>query len=669
MLRLTLRTLLAYLDDTLDPAQAKDMGRRVAESDFAQETVERIKNVTRRRRLAAPAVDQEDSRADANTIAEYLDNSLPSEQIAELEAAALKHDVLLAEVAASHQILTLVLGEPAKVPPTARQRMYGLVKGPEALPNRKPSAVVPPIAGVAPPPTEVVPVMDEDLIGTLRGSRKFLWAGGFVAILAALVVAVWMAIPAPPEPGHGQGYVAFATAPNPVVSLPKMPDAKPGVVDPKIPNGTEPKMPPVAVAPLPEPRVVMDVIMPPMPKDVSAERKAIGLYDTPTQPLLVRKADSTKWELVKPDDGRLFSTDTFMALPGFHPSVKLDNGTQFELWGNIPEFLNVPALESRVTFYLPPEGFDADLTLHAGRVFIRAPADKKDVKIRVRFLEEIWNIVLTEAGTEIAIDRLGEPAKSPIFDPVILESPRSLVYLGVIKGEASAQVGLANSGPLAAGSKFKWDSKGGRADIAPANDPDEAALSDRWSVRIPGTPAAKDIEKAIEEWKRRAAVSKGMLDADFDAVLRDSKEPVSHRALAAWYLQATDNIPVLLDSLELDSSPVRDAVVRAARHWCAQSPDREKAFAIFLAEKKTYPDDQRTLVQALLRSRDDAAPGTTDQLFRLLRHERLAIRELARFQLAQLDPLSAEEAGYEAAAEATRRADQIVNWQKKFMRK
>ena len=54
MLRLTLRTLLAYLDDTLEPAQAKDIGEKVAESEFAQQTVERIKTVTRRRRLTTP---------------------------------------------------------------------------------------------------------------------------------------------------------------------------------------------------------------------------------------------------------------------------------------------------------------------------------------------------------------------------------------------------------------------------------------------------------------------------------------------------------------------------------------------------------------------------------------------------------------------------------------
>src|SRR5436190_20997433 len=115
VLRLTLRTLLAYLDDTLGPAEAKDIGKKVAESEFAQQTVERIKTVTRRRRLTAPPVEADDHTTDPNTIAEYLDNVLPPEQVTELEQAALDNDLKLAEVAACHQILTLVLGEPAKV--------------------------------------------------------------------------------------------------------------------------------------------------------------------------------------------------------------------------------------------------------------------------------------------------------------------------------------------------------------------------------------------------------------------------------------------------------------------------------------------------------------------------------------------------------------------------
>src|SRR5262245_559736 len=142
-MRLTLRTLLAYLDDTLEPSQAKLIGQKVAESDTAQELIARIKQVTRRRRLTTPPpAGGPGGKIDANTIAEYLDNSVSAEQLAEVEQICLASDVHLAEVAACHQILTLIMGEPALVPPTAKQRMYTLVKGPESIPFRKPAKMV-----------------------------------------------------------------------------------------------------------------------------------------------------------------------------------------------------------------------------------------------------------------------------------------------------------------------------------------------------------------------------------------------------------------------------------------------------------------------------------------------------------------------------------------------
>jgi len=47
MLNLTLRTLLAYIDDTLDPAATRELGEKVAASPKAQELIERIKRATR----------------------------------------------------------------------------------------------------------------------------------------------------------------------------------------------------------------------------------------------------------------------------------------------------------------------------------------------------------------------------------------------------------------------------------------------------------------------------------------------------------------------------------------------------------------------------------------------------------------------------------------------
>src|SRR4051812_9999485 len=119
-LTLTLRTLLAYIDDTLGPAETRSLGKKVAESDEAKELVERIRRVTRRRGLATPdSDDADDETADPNTVAEYLDNALDHATLKQVEETCLESDVHLAEVAACHQILTLVLTEPVRVPPRA----------------------------------------------------------------------------------------------------------------------------------------------------------------------------------------------------------------------------------------------------------------------------------------------------------------------------------------------------------------------------------------------------------------------------------------------------------------------------------------------------------------------------------------------------------------------
>src|SRR5690606_21253533 len=125
-MRLTLRTLLAYLDDILEPAQTKEIGAKIAESSYATSLVGRIHDVVRRRRVSAPEGSGPGSTPDANIVAEYLDNTLPPESVADLERVCLESDVHLAEVAACHQILTLVRSEPVSIPAGARERAYAL---------------------------------------------------------------------------------------------------------------------------------------------------------------------------------------------------------------------------------------------------------------------------------------------------------------------------------------------------------------------------------------------------------------------------------------------------------------------------------------------------------------------------------------------------------------
>ena len=84
-MRLTLRTLLAYLDDVLEPAETQDLGARISESEFATNLVHRIREAMRREKLGAPRLQGKAAGLDPNTVAEYLDNTLSSERVVDFE--------------------------------------------------------------------------------------------------------------------------------------------------------------------------------------------------------------------------------------------------------------------------------------------------------------------------------------------------------------------------------------------------------------------------------------------------------------------------------------------------------------------------------------------------------------------------------------------------------
>ncbi len=224
-MRLTLRTLLAWMDDTLKSSQVREIGKQVGDSPFAQELTERINRVTRQRRLSVPNTSGPDA-TDPNVVAAYLDNDLEADEVAEFEKKCLTSDVNLAEVASVHQILSL-LGQKVKVPEGARLRMYGLVKGREAIaPRRKSSRrrearepVTKPIQPWVVPETPRRPWIE-----------RYGPAAACVLLIVLSSWAAWQSLTAPPPPRETRPTVRLDTvAEQPAAASPTPPAAGVGM--------------------------------------------------------------------------------------------------------------------------------------------------------------------------------------------------------------------------------------------------------------------------------------------------------------------------------------------------------------------------------------------------------------------------------------------------------
>ena len=691
-MRLTLRTLLAYLDDTLEPSQAKLIGQKVAESDTAQELIARIKQVTRRRRLTTPPpAGGPGGKIDANTIAEYLDNSVSAEQLAEVEQICLASDVHLAEVAACHQILTLIMGEPALVPPTAKQRMYGLVKGPEAIPFRKP-----------PQRPERDPVFSDENMETdetLRlglppyrrhgsWSQRLVLVGGGLVALCLLAVAFWQVLK-PPGPKDSTGPVAQLNPKDkdkPDIKEKNNKQKEPES-DSKKDDGDKKKSDPPdhedkkgskEEKKKPKEKTPKEPIFPTVAyKPPSTRQAEVGGFQTSPDEitpsiLLQQQEDRSEWKRLTPIKPAAFSGRRLVSLPGARSVVELKTGVRLTLWGYLPEFWpSPPLLESVAEIHFNDDpGLDLDMTFYRGRILLASDRANRPVRIRMRFenptnpeAKEYFDIVLQEKGAELLVDRWSLfTVTEPFYkDPKNANRLGPVAEMGLVarRGEVFLKandlpfrlVAPPQKGP----SILAWSSPKGLNGPHPLEMLPES-LSDKPPLPVP--PGLED-KKAMEfAFRLREDMIKACKNfnaelgpqKNIEVVLTEamSSQNPSRRRLAVRCYGALDDFESLIDALNFDKEDklaplVRQAAVESLQSWIASSRDAEYKLFALLQKKYGYSLGQSANIMDLLHTTAHSAqmraqPETYKALISHLNNDLLIIRELAAWHLYRLVP-------------------------------
>ncbi|GHT14082.1 hypothetical protein FACS1894170_10740 [Planctomycetales bacterium] len=123
-MRLSLRTLLAFEDNVFDVEQHRQLEQVIPQHPSAVETLTRIRNAVRNPALGVPGLIDGQEELDPNFVAEYLDHHMSADLQERFENYCLSGDKYLGEIASIHQILSNVLGEPARTSRDCRLRCY-----------------------------------------------------------------------------------------------------------------------------------------------------------------------------------------------------------------------------------------------------------------------------------------------------------------------------------------------------------------------------------------------------------------------------------------------------------------------------------------------------------------------------------------------------------------
>src|SRR5262249_17760165 len=148
---------------------------------------------------------------------------------------------------------------------------------------------------------------------------------------------------------------------------------------------------------------------PPPPGGDGSGTAMASLFKNTPYLLMQRTNDNEPWQRVRPNT-KVGPNTLLVSLPGSRSLLQTTGDVDLMLWGNVPEFLPIPLLESAVRLQPSPD-VDLELTLERGRVLVANRKAQGPARVRVHFNEEkpkpkpeTWEITLAEPGTEVALD-------------------------------------------------------------------------------------------------------------------------------------------------------------------------------------------------------------------------------------------------------------------------
>jgi hypothetical protein len=321
--------------------------------------------------------------------------------------------------------------------------------------------------------------------------------------------------------------------------------------------------------------------------------------------------------------------------------------------------------ESIIDVFAPPPGFAADVRILAGRVYLIGT--KPNAKVRVRLGDDLFDFVM-EDQSEVAIEimnssmRTGEPPATRLF---------SAGVIGYMRGKVTVRENMKPEVPMSAEPGHNagfWNS------LVPEGNPQPPTFDPL--VQLSRTPPlsnlARDRRPELEALAKR--VVRRLTDPQKDLKLAVAENAADQspwgRVVAIYHQAALDEMPPILDAMDDgQAGDARVAALYALQHWLCRENGRDAKLAAALMQQKSFNQDQANQATALLHgfsAEEIKKPATYAMLIDLLMDDSLPLRELAAWQLRNLDSDGANAITYYSTDPRDKRERAQNEWRKRI---